>query len=66
MDEVRFSVDPPRRRFNPTEHGNRYFVDLRNGAFIYVFPKGTEPPYGWPMVEMDPEAVEELLFSELE
>lgn len=58
-----FSVPVPAKQV-PTASGYRYFVDLKNGAFIYVFPQNLAPPEGWPLVELNASEVEELLLKE--
>lgn len=58
-----FSVPvPPKSVLTASKY--RYFVDLKNGAFIYVFPQGLAPPEGWPLVELNASEVEELLLKE--
>lgn len=49
---------------NPSPCGYRYYVDLRNGAFIYVFSENSLPPEGWPLVELQAREVENYLTSE--
>lgn len=59
-----FSVPVPNAKGGPSAAGYRYFVDLKNGAFIYVFPERLCPPEGWPLVEINASEVEELLLKE--
>ncbi len=61
--KVLFSVPaPPKLVLTASKY--RYFVDLKNGAFIYVFPESLAPPEGWPLVELNASEVEELLLKE--
>lgn len=60
-----FSVPTP-TKITLTHTGYRYFVDLRNGAFVYVFCKACPPPEDWPLVEINAKEVEELLNKEFE
>lgn len=61
--KVLFSVPVPSKSVL-TASKCRYFVDLKNGAFIYVFPENLAPPEGWPLVELNASEVEELLLKE--
>ena len=65
MLKVLFSVPAPAKSVL-TASKYRYFVDLKNGAFIYVFPQNLGPPEGWPLIELDAKEVEELLLKEEE
>lgn len=50
----------------PEKNGYSYYIDLKQGAFIYVFPEKHQPPEGWPLVKLDKEAVENMLKEEFE
>lgn len=60
-----FSVPMP-AKLSLTPSRYRYYVDLKNGAFIYVFPENVPAPEGWPLVEIPAEEVENLLLKEYE
>lgn len=61
--EIRFAVPVTVKQTNDK---HRYFVDLKQGAFIYVFPEGYQVPEGWPLVELPRQTVEDLLLKEEE
>lgn len=61
--KIRFAVPVTVKQ---TQDKHRYFVDLKQGAFIYVFPEGYEVPQGWPLVELPRETVENLLNEEFD
>lgn len=50
----------------PLPNDYRYFIDLRNGLFIYVFQKDTPPPEYWPLRELPASEVESLIFGDEE
>lgn len=61
--DVRFSVEAARKA-PASLNGYRYFVDLKNGSFVYVFSVDHLPPSDWPLVELDADEVEKMLLKE--
>lgn len=59
-----FSVPCPQQAFPLTGTGYRYYVDLKNGCFIYVFPDNLAPPPDFPLIEIPAEEVENYLLKE--
>lgn len=61
MRRLLFSVQEPT---GDAPNGYRYYVDLRNGCFIYVFPEDKPPPEYWPLRELPAREVEQLMLGE--